>query len=99
MSYSVWVELEVQEGKLELFMQAIAENQIATLEEPGCSYFDVIQLSDMRFGFYEIYRDEAAFKEEHRTYPHYLKWREAVTETVVAGSQIITTGTIVIPSK
>lgn len=94
MAFTVWVELEVAEGQLENFLSAIRKNQQATLAEPGCSHFDLIRLDreGQWFAFYEIYRDADAFYVEHRNYPHYLEWREAVAETVVTGSQKITAG-------
>lgn len=101
MAFAVWVELEVQDGKLDEFISAISENQAATLAEPGCVYFDVVRLDreGQWFGFYEIYRDADAFYKEHRSYEHFLKWREAVAETVVPNSQTITPGSIKIASK
>jgi quinol monooxygenase YgiN len=100
-AFSVWVELEVQPGKLDQFLAGITANQAATLAEPGCKYFDVVRLEreGQWFGFYEIYENEDAFYKEHRTYPHYLSWREVVAETVVAGSQQITPATIQIATK
>lgn len=100
MAFSLWVELQVQEGKLEEFLSAIKSNQAATEAEPGCLFFDVVKLDreGQWFGFYEIYKDEAAFYEEHRSYPHYLDWRKAVEETVVPGSQTLTPGTRTIGS-
>lgn len=94
MAFTVWVELEVIEGKLEDFLSAIQKNQMATLAEPGCSHFDLIRLNreGQWFAFYEIYRDEDAFYVEHRSYPHYLEWREAASQTIVPGSQTITAG-------
>lgn len=96
MSFTVWVELEVIPERVDEFLKAIAINQAATLNEPGCIYFDVMKLEreGQWFAFYEIYRDEKAFYEEHRTYEHYLEWREAVKQTVVPGSQTITAGNL-----
>jgi autoinducer 2-degrading protein len=90
---SVWVELEVVEGWEDEFLGAIAANQQATLrDEPGCLFFDVVRLDGegRRWAFYEVYRDAAAFFEEHRSAPHYRAWQAAVARTVVRGSQRVT---------
>ncbi|MEV4737543.1 antibiotic biosynthesis monooxygenase [Microbacterium sp. LWO14-1.2] len=93
--HSVWVEVQVIEGKLDEFRAAIAANADATVrDEPGCYYFDVIELdaAEQRFAFYEIYRDRDAFVVEHRSAAHYAAWKQAVAETIVPGSQTITEG-------
>ena len=101
MAFSVWVELEVQPGKLEEFLAGITLNQAATLAEPGCKYFDVVRLEreGQWFGFYEVYESPDAFYKDHRSYDHYLSWREVVAETVVAGSQTITPATVQIATS
>lgn len=101
MTFAVWVELEVIEGLKDEFLEAIAVNQEATLAEPGCLYFDVLSLErdGQWFAFYELYRDADAFYKEHRSYPHFLKWREAVAKTVVPNSQTILAGNVEISSK
>lgn len=93
--HAVWVELDVLPGKLEQFREAIAANaQASVRDEPGCFYFDVIELDAerQRYAFYEIYRDRDAFTLEHRSAAHYGAWKTAVAETVVPGSQTITEG-------
>ena len=93
--HSVWVELEVLPDKLAEFRAAIAANAAATVgDEPGCYFFDVIELDAdaRRYAFYEIYRDRDAFVIEHRSAAHYGAWKEAVAATVVPGSQTITEG-------
>lgn len=101
MAFSLWVELEVLDGKIEEFLAAISQNQKATLAEPGCLFFDVVRLDreGQWFGFYEIYRDADAFYVEHRSFPHYMSWREAVSATVVPGSQTLTPGVRTFPSE
>lgn len=93
--HSVWVEVEVLPGKLDKFHAAIAANARASVDdEPGCYFFDVIELDPekQRFAFYEIYRDRDAFVIEHRGAGHYAAWKAAVAETIVPGSQTITEG-------
>lgn len=101
MAFSLWVELEVLDGKTEDFLKAITENQKATEAEPGCLFFDVVRLDRPGnwFGFYEIYRDAEAFQVAHKSYPHYAEWRKAVEMTVVPGSQKQHPGLRVIASK
>lgn len=94
--HSVWVEVDVLPGKLDQFHEAIAANAAASVaDEPGCLFFDVIEIDPVRqrFAFYEIYRDRDAFVVEHRSAAHYSAWKQAVAETIVPGSQIITEGT------
>ena len=93
--FSVWVTLEVKEGHVESFLEAISLNAASTVgDEPGCVYFDVIELdADARtYAFYEVYRDAPAFFVDHRDAPHYAAWKQAVERDIVPGSQIITTG-------
>jgi autoinducer 2-degrading protein len=101
MAFSVWVELEVAPGKLEEFLAGITANQAATLAEPGCKYFDVVRLEreGQWFGFYEIYENADAFHKEHKSYPHYLSWRDVVAATVVPGSQQVTSANMQIASN
>lgn len=101
MVFSVWVELEVQPEKLELFLSGITLNQAATLAEPGCLYFDVVRLEreGQWFGFYEVYESADAFYTDHRSYEHYQSWREVVAETVVPGSQQITPASVQIATN
>lgn len=93
--HSVWVEVRVVPGKREEFLNAIRANAAASLaDEPGCYFFDVIELeaAELRYAFYEIYRDREAFTVEHRGAAHYGTWKQAVVETIVPGSQTITEG-------
>ncbi len=101
MAFSVWVELEVQPEKLESFLSGNTKNNAATHAEPGCLYFDVVRLDreGQWFGFYEVYVSADAFYKDHRSYEHYLSWREVVAETVVPGSQQITPATMQIATN
>lgn len=90
---TVIVKLQVRPDKVDDFLEAIHENAVATLnDEPGCLRFDVHRSTEdpSSFVLYEIYRDPAAFYDEHRSTVHYRKWRAAAAEFVVGGSHINT---------
>ncbi len=75
------VHVHVKPEHLEAFIQATRRNHEASIREPGCVRFDVLQDAQdpARFVLYEAYRsteDAAA----HKRTPHYLQWREAVSE-------------------
>jgi autoinducer 2-degrading protein len=81
--YVVIVDLHVKPERLDEFLPAMVENASASLrDEPGCVRFDVVQ-DDADAGhliLYEIYRDRAAFEDDHLKRPHFLRWRDAVRE-------------------
>ena len=98
---SLVVRLDVVPARLEEFHEAITRNAAATFtHEPGCLRFDVCrsQADPHHFVFYEVYRDEAAL-EAHRAAPHFAAWREAVTRTVVPGSQVNTVTELVLAHR
>lgn len=79
--YVVSVSVHVQEGRVDDFIAAILENARHTRREPGNLRFDVLQQEQdpTRFTLYEAYRSAEDFAAHQKT-PHYLAWREAVTE-------------------
>ncbi len=88
--YTVWVQLDVQSGKLDAFTDAIHRNARASLhDEAGCIRFDVHRDTTvpLRFYFYEIYVDQEAFEVAHRNSPHYAQWRAAEADCIVPGSK------------
>ena len=90
---TVIVNLQVRPDKADDFLDAIHENPVATLnDEPGCLRFDVHRSTEdpHRFILYEIYRDEAAFYEEHRSTAHYRTWRAVAAEYVIRDSHVNT---------
>lgn len=93
--FSLWVTLEVKPEEREEFLEATAINARASVrDEEGCYRFDVIEVGTgtNRFAFYEVYRDEAAFENEHKKAPHYFTYRNVSARVVVPGSQVNVSG-------
>jgi (4S)-4-hydroxy-5-phosphonooxypentane-2,3-dione isomerase len=81
--YIVIVDLHVKPERLDEFLPAMIENASASRrDEPGCVRFDVVQDENdpAHLVLYEIYRDRAAFEEDHLKRPHFLRWRETVRD-------------------
>jgi len=100
--FTVLVSLTVKADKVDEFLHAIDVNSAATLrDEPGCLRFDVHRVVDdpNRFVLYEIYRDEAAFYEEHRAAPHYAAFRAASAECIADGGHVNTFAAPVFPER
>lgn len=96
--FSLWVTLDVLPEYREEFLEAIAENSRKSVsDEAGCFRFDVVELGSNtnHFAFYEVYRDEEAFENEHKQAEHYLKYREISRKVVVSGSQLNISGELV----
>ncbi|MFJ2620442.1 putative quinol monooxygenase [Glutamicibacter sp. NPDC087344] len=96
--FSLWVTLEVIPEHRDEFLAAIAENSRRSVrDEAGCYRFDVIELggNSNRFAFYEVYRDEEAFENEHKQAEHYFTYREISQKVVVPGSQVNISGELV----
>jgi autoinducer 2-degrading protein len=95
--FSLWVTLDVLPEGREEFLAAIAANaQASVADEAGCFRFDVMELGEgsNRFAFYELYRDEGAFENEHKQAPHYFTFRDVAAKVVVPGSQVNLTGSL-----
>lgn len=91
--FTVIVDLQVRPERREEFLTGIRANALASLrDEPGCLRFDVHERVDEphRFLFHEVYVDEAAFREAHRSAPHYRAWQEVSSRCVVPGSHVNT---------
>ena len=96
--FSLVVQMEVRPGRREEFLAGMAANAEASVrDEPGCLRFDVCSVADdeHRFVFYELYRDADAFA-AHRAAPHFAVWRAVAARTLVAGSQVTTTGSLLV---
>ena len=82
--YAVVVPLKVKPEMREKFLAAALDDSTCSLrDEPGCVRFDVLQdnADPNRFFFYEVYRDEDAFK-AHQASAHYPRWRAAAAEVL-----------------
>ncbi len=69
------------EFREQFIAESLGDGQGSVRNEPGCLRFDVIQDEndpDVIY-FYEVYRDQAAL-DAHATYPHFVKWRDAVKD-------------------
>lgn len=77
--FVVCVSIRVVPEHIEAFVSASQANAAGTRREPGNVRFDVLRVRDepSRFSFYEVYKDEEAFRDHQRT-AHYLTWRDAV---------------------
>ena len=98
--YTVIVNLQVKPDMVDAFLEAIGENSRASRrDEPGCLRFDVHRDNDdpNHFVLYELYADERAFTDAHRSAPHYEKWRSAAAELLEPGGQVNTFATPVFP--
>jgi autoinducer 2-degrading protein len=78
------VDLDIVPAEREKFLAAITENGTASVKEPGCRRFDILNLASdpNHFFLYEIYDNEAALK-AHRETPHFKKYA-ATTANMVA---------------
>jgi (4S)-4-hydroxy-5-phosphonooxypentane-2,3-dione isomerase len=96
--FSVVVQMQVQPGKREEFLAAMGENAASAVrDEPGCHRFDVCSVDgdDHHVVLYEHYTDAAAF-DAHRVTAHFLRWRAAAPGVLVPGSQVTTTGSVLV---
>ncbi len=71
------VHLKVKPEHIDQFIALTVENGAASLQEPGCVRFDVIQDKEdpSHFELNEAYRDEAGHA-AHRESANYKKWAE-----------------------
>ena len=87
--YAVVVPLKVKPEMREKFLAAALDDSTCSVrDELGCLRFDVLQdnADPNKFFFYEVYRDEDAFKAHQQT-PHYPRWRAAAAEVLVEPTQ------------
>ena len=87
--YAVVVALKVKPEMREKFLAAALDDSTCSRrDEPGCLRFDVLQdnADANKFFFYEVYRDEDAFK-AHQASAHYPRWRAAAAEVLAEPSQ------------
>ena len=72
------VMMEVKKDRIGEFITATAKNHEASLKEPGCLRFDLLQSSEdpSKFMLFEVFESEEASK-AHKQTSHYFAWREA----------------------
>jgi len=75
--FSVIVEAEIKEDRMDEFLKMIENNAIKSREEPGCIRFDVLrdQSQSNKFWFYEVYESADAVG-VHKTQAHYQSWAD-----------------------
>jgi len=75
----VHVNVVVQPDGVDAFIEATLANARASVQEPGCARFDVLQdqADPARFRLVEVYRDQPAVA-GHKETAHYAAWAEAV---------------------
>ncbi len=94
--FGLIVSVRVKPEKREEFLRAIEEDSICSVrDEPGCVRFDVLQdrADPDHYYFYEVYRDEAAFRAHFET-PHLARWLEAARECLVEPTRRIRCTTV-----
>jgi autoinducer 2-degrading protein len=77
------VDLDIVPAEREKFLAAITENGMASVKEPGCRRFDILNLASdpNHFFLYEIYDNEAALK-AHRETAHFKKYTATAANMV-----------------
>ena len=77
------VDLDIVPTEREKFLAAITENGMASVKEPGCRRFDILNLASdpNHFLLYEVYDNEAALK-AHRETEHFKKFIAAAGKMV-----------------
>src|ERR1700730_18246910 len=77
------VDLDIVPAEREKFLAAITENGMASVKEPGCRRFDILNLASdpNHFFLYEIYDNEAALK-AHRETAHFKKYAATAANMV-----------------
>jgi (4S)-4-hydroxy-5-phosphonooxypentane-2,3-dione isomerase len=78
------VDLEISPDQIEAFIAALKENAAATIQEPGCRQYDVLQspANPNQIFIYEVYENGAAV-EAHRASEHFKKYLATTGKMVV----------------
>lgn len=72
-----------QPGMSSTLLCECAMQSISTLKEPGCFQFDILVSRNgegeiVEITLYEVYENEKAFTEDHRSTEHYREFKERV---------------------
>ncbi len=81
--YAIFVTIKIKPGFAEKFKEAsLGDAQGSVRDEPGCLRFDMHQSTTdpNTFHLYEVYENQDAHLNAHRSAPHYQKWRETVQD-------------------
>ena len=92
------VTIKIKEGYRDAFVDELLLDAQGSVEnEPGCVMFNVVQDDNDPncVHLYEVYKDSASI-EAHRQMPHYVKWRNIVSDWF-DGPPIIRSGTAIFP--
>jgi len=79
-----FVHVWVKEKHIDDFIKATNENHNESVKEPGNLRFDFLRDAGnpAKFVLYEAYESEEAAA-DHKKTPHYLKWRDMVSDWMV----------------
>ena len=79
--YVTIVHVHVKTAHVKDFIEASRVNHLASVKELGNRRFDVLQMANdpTHFVLYEAY-DTAEEAAAHKQTPHYLHWRETVSD-------------------
>ena len=81
---AIWVKVRIKPTMKDKFLKAIEVDALGSeRDEAGCLRFNVLQdaQDENVYYFYEVYKDEAAFK-AHQASAHYPRWRAAAAEVL-----------------
>jgi autoinducer 2-degrading protein len=87
--FTVVVAFRARSAHVDEVVAEISRNARDSLTEPGCEEFAVLRdaSDDGAFLLYERYRDEQAFRVEHRATEHYARWRAVAQRCLEPGSE------------
>mmetsp|Transcript_14613 Transcript_14613/g.46845 ORF Transcript_14613/g.46845 Transcript_14613/m.46845 type:complete len:101 (-) Transcript_14613:312-614(-) len=90
MGTGVFVTVTVPADKIEEFLKVMEEDVKGSRAEEGCQRFDLLDLGEGKFSFYEVYKDADAMA-YHKTLPHYKGWADfkAANMDTVGASQTV----------
>ena len=76
-----FVHVWVKENYIEDFIRVTRENHDESVKEPGNLRFDILREAGnpTKFVLYEAYESDDAAA-DHKKTPHYLNWRETVSD-------------------
>lgn len=93
------VDLVIVPSEMPKFLEAVQENGVNAVKEPGCRTFNisVLQSNPNHVFLYEVY-DNAAALEAHRQTPHFKKFA-ATTKDMVADRLVRPLSAVAMNSK